>query len=152
MGLKHHQFGNVIVNLWQGEVTVAEVMLSIEKAAAAHRVHGPITGLTLNGRDLKLPSPDVGACMIEHRKTMLSYHRSMHIVLPAGHFVGMRIGMYIVQHLTLGTASEVVHHKTVSEALPEGARLRHQTPGLASYTTMIPEILAQLERAKVPLT
>ncbi len=151
MGLKHHQFGNVLVNLWQDVVTVPEVQNSIERAAASHRLHGPITGLTINGRDLKSPSADVAAYMIEHRKTMLSYHRSMHIVLPDRHFGAMRIGMFIIERLTLGTASEVAHHKTVADALAEGERLRRATPGLAGFTTPIPEILAQLERFKIPL-
>ncbi|MCC6563987.1 hypothetical protein IT087_03780 [Candidatus Uhrbacteria bacterium] len=152
MGLKHHQFGNVMVNLFHGAVTVPEVTQSMEAARTAHRIHGPLTGITINGRDLKFPDPDVRSYMVEHRKTMLSYHRSMHMVLPAGHFAAMRIGMFIVESLTLGTASEVAHHKTVAEALTEGERLRRATPGLSGYSTPIPDILAQLERLKIPLT
>jgi len=151
MGLKHHQFGNVTANLWHGDVTPAEIQLSVEKARAARQMHGLLTGISIVGRDLKFPSPEVRACMIDRRKTMLDFHRSMHMVIPKGQFVAMRIAMFIVEYLTLGTSSEVAHHKSVHEALREGERIRRETPGLPGFSTPDKEIIAQLERLKIPL-
>lgn len=151
MGLKYCQFGNVITNFWFANVTVAEIGQSIEKARAARQMYGPITGIAICSQDLKMPDAETGKYMVEQRSLMLEQHLSMHMVLPKGHFVAMRIGMWVVTALTLGTGREVVHHATVAEALTEGSniRTRERAP---SFTQPPSDILKQLERLKIPLS
>jgi hypothetical protein len=152
MGLKYHQFGNVTVNLWHGELIRAEAETSIRQAQASAALHGPITGIAILDRDLRFPlDPDVDKYMKEMRQVMLGCHRSMHVVMPKKHFPLMRVGMYIVSFLTMGTGSEVVHHTNVPDALKEADRIRRSTPGLPGFSVSQGEILQSLQRLKIPL-
>ncbi|MCK9361321.1 hypothetical protein M0Q28_03770 [Patescibacteria group bacterium] len=152
MGFKHHPFGNVVVNYWHGAVSLAEVQLSMEKARLAHQMYGPLTGITILGRDLERPTMEIGGYMAANRMTMLSYHRSMHMVVPKGSPKAVGVSMYILTSLTLGTRHEIAQHPTVQVALEDAEKVRQKTMGLMGFTTPKADILGQLERLKVPLT
>lgn len=118
MGHKLVPVGDVVVTLWEGEVTPEEAAEFVKEVQGAYqRANRRLVGMSVLSDKTKMPNGKVREIMTEGQKQLSEWQRSIHFVVTAKGFVASRFMMLITSMFTLGSRGQVRQHRTVKEAL-----------------------------------